>query len=826
MHKVLCLCLIVFAAFTFSATGQKLWQKKGYELVYPVCYASDRIEKSFVPPPATFNKNLKSAEKKSEIVVSYSRFPEEAHAAFEYATHIWEQLIESPVPIYILAHWRDQEANVLASCGPTDFSSNFPGAPKKDIYYPIALVEKIRGEELTPVTRADMVAVFNENINWYYGTDGNTPSDKYDLVSVALHEIGHGLGFTGFFTALRLTGGYSWLEWGDASAFDQLVENTDGEKLTDTTVFENPSSELRDALVSNALYADSPAARAFGFESRPRLYAPQTWNDGSSIYHLNTGTYTRGNENSLMTHSFGRGEAIHHPGPATLGILTDMGWGSIIINHTPLLDLEALEPMQFDITVSSNFPLETENMFLIYFTDSLVEQTDSIPLENAGEDLYSASLQIDPETQLLSYYFSIQDTLGRIVTSPAGAPHEVYSVGFGPDMIKPTISHEPVTFFLDTGQDLEITVNAADNVGIDTVMVTYSINGMVQPDFGLTHISGTTYTGKFPFEENTLNDMDLITYQIIARDASNNQNETQFPENDFIDFYIEKLFSPADRFESDFGTGHHNFTLNQFGIYTDEGFTNEALHSPHPYPSPEVDDETIDFITILKRPVILKEPAIMEFDEVVLVEPGTTQSVFGDFDFWDYVIVEGSKDNGNNWLPLADGYDSGSDSLWKQKFTESIALMNSTTVGTAELFKSRQIDMLENGNFSADDTLLIRFRLFADAYAHGWGWAIDNLKIQMPVTTTAEILTPGKIRVYPNPFTGFFNVLTEPGGHIELLQYDLYNMQGQIVATRELRNVSGPVTTGFNLYHGAPGVYFLVVKENGKRVLSKKIIHN
>jgi hypothetical protein len=144
----------------------------------------------------------------------------------------------------------------------------------------------------------------------------------------------------------------------------------------------------------------------------------------------------------------------------------------------------------------------------------------------------------------------------------------------------------------------------------------------------------------------------------------------------------------------------------------------------------------------------------MSFDEIVLVEPGSKGTEFGDFEFWDYVIVEGSKDKGNTWLPLTDGYDSRKHQIWEDSFNSSIADMNSTTVGSSDLYINNQIDMLANGNFSSGDTILIRFRLFSDPYSHGWGWAIDNLVIQSQLTTSDAVLSPGNIRVYPNPFNG------------------------------------------------------------------------
>src|SRR5690606_557075 len=120
-----------------SISGQHLWQKKIYKPDYPWCIASPEIRKSFIPPPKKFLSPLKSAEKKSDIIVTYHNFPTEARTAFEYATSIWESLIETPFPIYIDAIWTESEENVLGSCGPYDHKMNFEGARYKDIFYPI-----------------------------------------------------------------------------------------------------------------------------------------------------------------------------------------------------------------------------------------------------------------------------------------------------------------------------------------------------------------------------------------------------------------------------------------------------------------------------------------------------------------------------------------------------------------------------------------------------------------------------------------------------------------------------------------------------------------
>ena len=823
MHRIFIILLLLAVSLTVNA--QKLWQKKGIKPQVPVCYASDKLEKSYIPPPPELLELLKSAETTSEIIVSYSLFPAQARTAFEYAVGIWERLLDSPVPIYIQANWRSKEQNVLGTCGPADYEKDFEGAPWKNIYYPISVAEKIRGIELTGSERPDMIAEFNKDINWYFGTDGNTPSMMYDFVSVVLHEVGHGLGFTGFFFILDNSGGYSFFDWGDATSFDRLVTNSAGVQLIDSSVFENPSLRLRNTLTSNSLYAQSPVAVNLG-KSIPRLYAPSDWDDGSSIYHLNTATYPPGSINALMTHIFGRGQAIHDPGPLTMGIMADLGWKNMQIFHVPLKDREETGLVQFNARIISDYPLNESEIYLIYSVDSFATAPDSLVLTNMGMDLYSTTITVEEGASTIQYYISADDIMNRTFFSPSNAPHDFFVINFGPDNILPVVEHDPIPYYFDTGHELIFTVLADDNIAVDTVFIVYSINGLEQEPFGLPHDTGRVYSGVFPKESYELNDNDIVTYRVVAIDASSNRNVGIEPESGTFSFKIEKMMEPVESYVSNFETDTNDFTLHEFGIYTAEDFFNEALHSPHPYPSPNEDDAELNFITHLKYPVIINEDAGMSFDEIVLVEPGTEGTKYGDFEFWDYVIVEGSTDRGISWLPIIDGYDSGEYEIWKENYESSIAEMNSTTAGTPEWFIKRRITMTENGNFAEGDTILIRFRLFSDPYSHGWGWAIDNLVIQAPVAVTKPVLSPGNIRVFPNPFTSSFKIQTDSYETIELLEFDVYNMHGHRIKTLQFNNATGQITSEVIIENGISGIYLLVVKENGKQVFTKKMIHN
>ncbi len=836
--KLLYLFIIASLFESSTVNGQNDWRKRKLQVPSTICYASNKVEKSFIPPPPGFL--LKSgAEKKSQIIVNYSLFPTDARAAFKYAVGIWETIIESEIPIYIEARWRtiyDEDRNIntiLGQAGPTDYYENFEYAPRKNRFYPVSVVERITKSEISGASLPDISATFNKEIKWYFGTDGKTPDLLYDFVTVVLHEIGHGLGFTGFFFAAGNIGAYGDDKYGirtlgDASAFDIMVVNINKNLLTDTTLFKIPSLNLFNAFTSNLLYSISPAATAGNKGIRPRLYAPSEYNDGSSIYHLNDQTYPYTNENSLMTHAIGKAEAIHDPGPITRGILADIGWKLMKLSFEKPKDIEEKKPIVFNLSIESDFEIDSNAVFVYYSTDSFTNNIDSLTLvADKTPGLFSATLNPGFDTKKIEYYVSAGDKMNRTFSVPSEAPAEIYSVNIGPDTSAPVINHVPISYFVSNGQNMVVSAEVDDNLGIDTVFVDFLVNNIPQQSFGLTLDSANIYSGIFNIDKELLNDGDVVTYKITAIDKSKAGNKTISPASDFYNFKIEKIFDPIGNYFNDFNTPSNDFILSNFDVYEALNFDNPSLHSPHPYPSPNKNNSDFNFTTLLKYPIILKQNGTMSFDEIVLVEPGDSLSKFGDDNFWDYVIVEGSRDNGKTWLPLVNGYDSGDNATWKTNYNKNIDNNDaSTAVGIPDWYVTREINLLENGNFKANDTILIQFRLFSDPFAHGWGWTIDNLRIQSPLSTSAVILSPGNIFIYPNPFNDKIKITVQANNEIEELSVEIINLYGQTIVTEKNNNVIGQISFEPDLSNLASGMYFVVVKENGKKVNTQKIIKN
>ncbi|MBN1987748.1 MAG: T9SS type A sorting domain-containing protein [Prolixibacteraceae bacterium] len=818
--------LFILAVSIISISAQPQKGKNSIKVAPPVCYASGTVEKAAIPPSPGLLKKLKSGEKKSDIIVEYSLFPNNARQAFEYAVGLWESIIESPVPIYVKANWRTLSSNVLGSSGPYAYYQNFKNTPHQNRFYPVAIAEKITKSEITGPETPDITADFNKTIDWYFGTDLNTPDSLYDFVTVVLHELAHGLGFTGFFFVSGNEGAYGYEEIGDAAAFDLLVVKNTGEQLTDTSVFPNQSLKLKDALTSGNLRANSPVAVTSENGSLPRLYAPPEWDDGSSVYHLNDAIYPTSNPNSLMTHAIGKAEAIHDPGPLTTGIMADIGWKHMYLDFEEIKDIEKVQPLQFNVNIESDYELDSSSLYLIYSTDSFQNQTDTIHLLSS-EIVHRFSAELTPETDngILHYYISASDIKTRTFRLPTEAPKDLYSVKIGPDKENPVIEHIPVAYYLLSENNLQISAKIEDNLGIDTVFVEYNINETLQNSFGLINDSADTYSGSFNFNKNLLKDGDQVNYRIFARDASSAQNIAVEPESGFFSFYAEEIFTPVKNYINNFDSPTTDFVISDFDIFTETGFDNGALHSPHPYPSPNENNAEFNFSTILKRPVIIQENGTITFDEIVLVEPGEYNASFGDSEFWDYVIVEGSKDQGNTWQPLADGYDSRGNTVWLNAYTDNIVNQISTTVGTPEMYISNGIELLENSHFSVGDTILLRFRLFSDPYAHGWGWAIDNLRIQQPVSSPVTHLSPGNILIFPNPFENELNLTFETSNKkLKTIQVDFYNVFGQKIKSISFDNIFGNTSKTIDMTNFNPGMYLINIFENGQKITSQKLI--
>ena len=808
-------CMLMF--FNIWAQKQELPIKN--QPVCPVSFASKNSKKLFIPPPA--QTILKSANNQAvDFQVVFSDFPVEAHNSFYYALSIWKNLLSSEVPVNILAKFEPLEINILAKSRPSMHYKNFENALINNALYPVALAEKLAGRNMNS-DEPDIICTFNSNIAWYYGTDGNTPETKYDFVTAALHEIAHGLGISGFLNVKNNTGFFDNNE-NLPSIYDTYIHNLQNHKLADRDFFESPSEKIFYELTSENLsfYCNTHEHEP---SDRVKLFAPSVWKKGSSIYHLEEETSAE--PGKLMTPYTARGEAVHNPGSEIMMVLSEMGWKTVSFRFQKIKDFEEPNPeFSLNMNIISDFELDSSSVKL-YYTSNYTNLTDSVLLHfDSKTNCFSGTIPLNNVHGRISYYFKANTQQGQTFSCPTNAPENILHFFIGPDFFPPQINHNPTLLMYLNRSELNFNVNATDNLGIRKVQVEYKINGEIQEPFILNESEQHYFQGLLSLK-NKITKHCRLEYRLVAFDQSKRINKKTVPTNGY---YSVNIFHPADpvnEFITDFDTETNDFVFSGFTVSRTGGFSNANLHTLNPYPVSELINQPTNLVAMLKHPVIFAENGKMTFNEVVLVEPGEPETSYKEMLFWDYVIVEGSKDHGKSWHPLINGYDSGIDPKWKQTFTENSK--NKTSLGTANenLFLPREIYLTENNNFLPHDTVLVRFRLSSDNSWNGWGWAIDNLKIQSIQTGEMVTAKNNPVNVYPNPFNShiFVNFQNNPEkGKVKL---EVFNNVGSVAYSKTLQDVS-TLNEKIFLDNLPPGFYQLKIYTENKMLLQKTMIKN
>lgn len=359
------------------------------------------------------------------------------------------------------------------------------------------------------------------------------------------------------------------------------------------------------------------------------------------------------------------------------------------------------------------------------------------------------------------------------------------------DFVKPPIIKNLYQDFLSQNHNAKIEFEVRDEYY--SLFIKIDDNDPVNVDFansiGLHKISINLNTGshKIQFIADNLD----ILYKSIPK---------------LIEIIVLK--DPEKEFLEDFNVPYDNetFSGSLFTARYYSGFIDRpSVHSDHDY------DLNTNKYSILTTPLIITEyDSKIRYKDVAIIEPGADGSVFGDNNFFDYVIVEATK-NGFDWIPIVDGYDARYDSNWLEAY-------NNDTRITNQLFIQHEIDLHQY--FSLNDTIVVRFRLYSDGYYNAWGWALDDFEFVNSPTGISQEFEYQQFNIYPNPANNFINIQIA-NDDFQAFNMKIIDLSGRVFIENEILNSR----TKLELSALQSGIYILIL-ENPEFQYSKKIIIN
>jgi len=780
------------------------------------CPFSDEVSDHYVPA----RKTLPYKNTSTKFEVTYEGdIPNEAVIAFEDgALSIISGLINTDIPVLINVSWEQRDAGNLAAASPNGFYQGGLTSPRPNEVFPVALFEKIVRRNVNG-DNPDINVFINSDVDWHFNYQSTTTNGKTDFVSTMIHEVFHGLGFltSAGYNDESMVGAYNVWDEDRHDVYAEFMRSgtLPLDQITDFSI------AMGQALTNSNLFWEDLSGE------RHELYAPLIYDPGSSVSHLDQNRY-EDSESSLMTPFLSAGKIERDPGVA-LDIMYDMGWDMIYFDYEALPGKEELdEDYKFEIDITSDSDLQPGTLFLYFSQDSFQTET-AVPLVlNNATGLYEALLPAPNEEVTYQYYFEASNSRLRTLTSPGVAPEIFHEFKYLKDVIPPFILHVPVSELNNEESQLHIEANVTDSqFGVDSVYVDWEINGSPQPRQHMVNKTGfggailpEDFETDLVFSNGPLNVGDVVSYYIYATDKSQKSNRAIFPlRGGAAVITVTQVAASVSRYINDFEEVTSDFVGNGFNVLISTGFQNTAINSTHPYPEAGANN-FLNLIYRLEIPITVNaDKPLIEFDEVVLVEPGDPGTVFGDDNYWDYVIVEAQKTGTTEWLPLLDGYDSDVDPAWLSKYNSS------PLTATSSLYKPRVIDITDSGDFKAGDKIMIRFRLFSDPAVNAWGWGIDNLAIQDIQSAVSDFVVEEEVVVFPNPSNEDVYLhlnLHKPEKDIKAIIVDV---QGREVMRRVINSKGNNyIKERFDISTLSDGVYFLNVYFSNEDVLTRKII--
>lgn len=240
--------------------------------------------------------------------------------AIEYAAHLWEEQLAEAYPTIKIRVRKANIGNAIAQTTTKDYSKTTQNWHDRRVSAIAVKTMQINNPSfLTSYFNENFDNVFinnddititlsNNDDKYYWGTDGNTPSDKYDVVTIILREIAKGCELRN--TIFNNNGVIEPFYGEDATLFDNIIlANYPGNLTIDSFTFYSPAS-FQQGISYFYLTEESALANDCGF-LRTNLPKGYSWHKiGNNLTNLLRNQF-------YLSKQITVGEPTYHPSTIT-----------------------------------------------------------------------------------------------------------------------------------------------------------------------------------------------------------------------------------------------------------------------------------------------------------------------------------------------------------------------------------------------------------------------------------------------------------------------------------------------------------------------------